>query len=685
MQILKSITLDFGTGSEYKTVYAKRYENMNSSLEISLLNYGESFELQDDMIPKMQLLKPDGKFVVTECTKNYGGAADKILVEFPAQSFAVPGMGRAEIALHQNGRVLTAQKFYIEIEDNEITDAFSSSDEFRALDEALSQTAGIISSAQTAADSADSAAGAANTAADKANTAAGLANTAASDANTAAEGAEKVNISSVQTASGAQITTTDRTGAQTTVNINIENAPAARYGVRFDGAANTAETVHRLYNAVGLRSGVGTDTQAAINDFDNIYPWSARKRCCGNFDADGNFIVNAYEGEPGYAVDGSNGEVWVENSLFYYSHKYTDDGAEEIIISATPLPDMLPAPIFVNSDGTLKQKAYIAAYPMAVIDGKATSRSGVFSIHGLTMTELMSAAKTLGEGFAITRADERYTESLLMFVEFATRDVQHIMRGATDMRDANIIEAGTNTNSIMVSADDGNNFVAGQTINIGTVENRCITEINYTENRDKASIVFDGAPVNVSASDTAESAAWKNGSCDNVLSSSGSYVSNTDCRHNCIYRGKEQPYGNAYEKLSDILVKRTGSGSSESPYHYEIWFLKNINKFSAAAITDDYAKLNYELPAENGYVKKLGYDSRYPGIRLPCETGAAASTYYSDYYYKLTYPNSSGVGIAECGGSFASGPDAGANFYDCRFNPNETQLQQCARLSAPRK
>lgn len=62
--------------------------------------------------------------------------------------------------------------------------------------------------------------------------------------------------------------------------------------------------------AVGLVAGVGTDTATAINDFDGLYPWSARRRCCGYWDDNGNFVVNAYKGEPGYIEDGTNGEVW---------------------------------------------------------------------------------------------------------------------------------------------------------------------------------------------------------------------------------------------------------------------------------------------------------------------------------------------------------------------------------------
>ena len=57
-------------------------------------------------------------------------------------------------------------------------------------------------------------------------------------------------------------------------------AKVRRYGVRFGSSANSGATVQRLYDAVGLTANVGTDTQTATNDFDNIYPWSGRKRAC---------------------------------------------------------------------------------------------------------------------------------------------------------------------------------------------------------------------------------------------------------------------------------------------------------------------------------------------------------------------------------------------------------------------
>ena len=82
-----------------------------------------------------------------------------------------------------------------------------------------------------------------------------------------------------------------------------------------------------------------------------------RKRCCGYWNENGSFVVNAYEDEPGYTTDGSNGEVWVETPLFYYRHTYGDDGSEEIVITSQPLSGFEPSPIHINADGSISQKA----------------------------------------------------------------------------------------------------------------------------------------------------------------------------------------------------------------------------------------------------------------------------------------------------------------------------------------
>lgn len=470
-----------------------------------------------------------------------------------------------------------------------------------------------------------------------------------------------------------------------TIFETMRNQTVKRYGVRFGGSANTGETVTRLYDAVGLTANVGTDTATATNDFDSIYPWSKRRRCCGAFDANGNFVVTAYKGEPGYTTDGTKGEVWVETPIFYYKHTYAADGSEEIVLSEFPIGGFEPSPLHVGKDGTVKRKAYTAAYPMATVGGKATSRSGVFPDMA-TLNNAIATARTLGTNYTVTTSGERYAKCLLMWVEFATRNVQSMMNGATTMpysaTDTAVV-AESGANRVILPTARANQFVVGQTICIGTAlgnssiaNNRIVTGIVDYDASNRA-ILFDGGGVTVSVGNIVWTSSYKNGVCDEVLSSSGSPASNTDGKHTCVYRGEETPFGNAYEFVSDLLLKREGNGTT-TPYTYDIYHLPDPSKYNNGAITADYVKLTYKLPTEAGYIKTFGCDSRYPAVRLPNATdGGSATTYYSDSYYIPTVD----VCTAYVGGSWNVGTTGGPCSWRCAGVPDTLYVNVRSRLS----
>lgn len=542
--------------------------------------------------------------------------------------------------------------------------------------------------ANTAAQNADTAKTAANTAAAAANAAKAAADTAAESATAAKEATEEA-ISNAETATTAANTaaTNANTAAANAQNAltELEGASVARYGVKFGGSANSGATVQRLYNAFGLTANVGTDTETATNDFDNIYPWSGRKRCCGYWDENGSFVVNAYEGEPGYTTDGSNGEVWVETPLFYYKHTYGDDGSEEIVITSHPIGGFEPSPIHINADGSLSQKAYTAAYPMAVVDNKPTSRSGVYTPI-MSLNSGMTNARLMGGKYTTTTTAEQYVKCLLMWVEFATRDVQTKMKGCSSLSysaDHKATVAEEAANRIIISKNYASAYVVGQGIAIGTAlgstnvaNNRTVTAIADYDDTNTA-ISFDGDPVNIAVGNIVFAIAWKTGSCDNVLTSSGSPVSNTSGKYTCIYRGEETPFGNAFEWISDVLFKREGSGTTEDPYSYDIYFLKDPTQYSNGTITDNYTKLNFKLPTADGYVKKLGFDSRFPWLRIPCEIGSSSTTYYADYY---TYPRYA-LCAANVGGVWGAGSYCGPCYWACSNAPSNTNVSRRARLS----
>lgn len=660
MEYIKEITVDLAGEMPFEYITAVQGDTNSRSVKVTLLSNAQPYTVPDGATAVIRCKKPDGTSVFNDATINGDGT---ITAELTEQMLAAVGNCKCEISFYGEGESsLTTVPFIVKVTPAAVNPNIESTDEYTALASALARVDNVSGVAVAALEAATEALNNLDTIEADIDAHTAAAATASENANKAAEAAQAV--------------------------VNQAAQLVTRYGVSFGGSANTGATVSRLYNAVGLVAGVGTDTVEATNDFDNIYPWSARRRCCGAFDADGNFIVAAYKGEPGYIEDGTNGEVWVEHSLFFYKHTYTGD-AEEITISATQLAGFLPAPIFLNADGTLRQKAYTAAYPMATIDGKATSRAGVFSDVN-SLNTAMTAARTLGENYTVTTTAEWYTECLYMWVEFATRNLQSVMVGASNMPyaagdTATVAEDGANR--IIVTNAVAEKYVVGQTILIGTslgssnkANNRVVTAIEVYDADNKA-IVFDGEAVNIAVGNIVCSAAWVNGSCNSVLSSSGSPFSNTDGRHNCVYRGKETPYGNAFEQIADVLFKREGAGTTEDPYTYDVYFLPDPTKYAAGAITADYTKLNYTVPAADGYGKKLGFDSRFPWLRIPSAVGASTTTYYSDYYY---YPRGA-VCAARVGGSWDSGAYGGPCYWICYYTPSISTVYSRARLSYHRK
>lgn len=197
MEIRQKLSLDFGRDTHPITVFAKQNDTKTRFLEITPLNCGQAYAIEDGVTPRLQLTKADGHTVLNDATVENG----VIVVELTPQALAAAGVAVAEIGLYKGEALLSSQIFYIDVERAAFDkDAPVSSDEFNALTAALAEV---------------------NTVAERAATIASeIANEAADNANGAAEGAEKVNISAVQTETGATISVTDREGAVTTVHID---------------------------------------------------------------------------------------------------------------------------------------------------------------------------------------------------------------------------------------------------------------------------------------------------------------------------------------------------------------------------------------------------------------------------------------------------------------------------------
>ena len=446
------------------------------------------------------------------------------------------------------------------------------------------------------------------------------------------------------------------------------------WGVRFPlYTAGSNPKGERLGDAIGLVANVGTDTVDAYNDFDYLMPWKSR-RVNGHWDGK-DFVVTAVEGEPNFAVDGSNGNVYAERHLFYYKYVFTDT-YYEIWISDQHLDGYEIPERFINLDGSVMDTYYYPCYKIGKdASGNPVSWSGLNTMLSLSYQGYKSLLRTkLGTNYHTETTKDRQINELLFYVEFATRNSQDIMYGAATMRYDGASDLATvaisNGNKFVCANSIASNYVVGQTIAIGTTKsgsdvanNRRITAIETYDASNKA-IIFDGAIVNVAVGNFISSRCWFSGSTDSVLSPSGSPVSNTDGKHQMRYRYIEDLWGNQWSIMADVLINDC-----------QTYVCKDPTKF-ADSITSDYEQIGYVNCSSEGWTKELGWDAEHPYVRLPIVVGGSSNLYFCDYYWKNT-----GLRVVCVGGRLGDGAVGGLVCWTCNNDVGNAWWSLAARLS----
>ncbi len=221
LTILKSFSLDFTRSSPLEYIFAKQGDQNSRILEITPLNSGAEYSIPAGTTARFGAKKSDGTQVLIDGTITDG----KIYVTLTEQTLAASGILVAEIGLYGlSQELLSSQHFYMKIEPFAIdTEAAESSDEYEsfvvallALDEAI-------------------------------------------------QAAENVNISAVQTATGADITVTDRDGVSTTVHLDTLYAVSSWQDVQNVIRLGIGETIFPVGyefttpKETSLSAGVGAD------------------------------------------------------------------------------------------------------------------------------------------------------------------------------------------------------------------------------------------------------------------------------------------------------------------------------------------------------------------------------------------------------------------------------------------
>ena len=179
LTILKTFSLDFTRKTPLEYIFVKQGDQNSRILDIIPLNDGLPYAIPAGVAARFGAKKADGTQVLNDAEIVTEEGVKKIRVTLSEQTLATAGIIVAEVGLYGlSNELLTSQHFYMLCEPFAIDpDRAESSDEYQSFVAAL----------------------------------------LALDA--AIQASENVNISAVQTATGADITVTNRDGESTTVHL----------------------------------------------------------------------------------------------------------------------------------------------------------------------------------------------------------------------------------------------------------------------------------------------------------------------------------------------------------------------------------------------------------------------------------------------------------------------------------
>jgi hypothetical protein len=412
--------------------------------------------------------------------------------------------------------------------------------------------------------------------------------------------------------------------------------PFAIFGVAWDKSSNP--TLTRTDAAIGLVANAGVDDEFVQNDFDRVQIF----------------------GEI-HDVEDSLGNVFVRIPKFYI-RKTDSPTLKTWQISKTKHKGFyLPWCFWDFEQGRELHYIDVGKYKASLSpDNKLESKPDKYPLVNRSIVQFREYARNNNvnglKGYQ--QLDIHVTDLLqtLMYVEFATLNLQSVMAGYTsgqytDTHLATVAES--NTNRFILANANADQYRVGQAVSAGTTQggnqvffNRTITAIEVYDAANKA-VVFDGPPVNITVGNMLYNSGWKNGFSKDIAASSGSLVSNTDGKYPCVYRGIESPYGDTWQFVDGVNIN-----------DYQAWVAKDASDYMSNVFAAPYEKLSYVNSAANGYVKEMGWDPDHPFAALPVDVTGGSTTYYSDYYYQ-----NAGQRIARVGGLWGSGSPAGPSCW----------------------
>lgn len=374
------------------------------------------------------------------------------------------------------------------------------------------------------------------------------------------------------------------------------------YGIEVDFKNNTFT---RLAGAVGKTAGA---------DFNTINAFGGRRKC----NLADNGTVNAYYGDVGYAENGSNGQVMVEQSKFYY--KVVPLVLEPIAngigyhlrkaryyVSDTQKSGMSLHPAFIRN-GVVKNKIYLPAYAGSIFDVSAgaylLADEQVADFNADKFCSIAGAKPASGLTQNLTRAN--------------TRKLANNRGAGWQLKDALSASA-----SQMLMLVEYGSFNMQTTIGLGVV--------NKTSGTGNESEV--------------------NGATASLGNDSG-MATGTNGLVSVTYRGEENFWGNIWQWVDGLNIE---TNNLNYAWYADTGFADDIKNGA-------YKNAGFTMSKSNNYVSAFGWSETCDFLFLASETLGNSSLPVGDYFYQNN--TATGFLVARWGGYWSSSSSAGAFFWD---------------------
>lgn len=431
--------------------------------------------------------------------------------------------------------------------------------------------------------------------------------------------------------------------AATAAAQNVASYAAKQYGLYWDGTTTSNGT--RLGDAVGRVFNPTVGAAIGQNDFENLRPWRDCMMCNLN---DAGQVV-AYSGQPGFKIDGTNGQVMLEIPKFYYKSIASGD-ARERWVAPDPCPGYTIHPAFVVN-GAVKNKIYVGAYMGSEDSGKLSSKSTVLPQYNKTITQFRALARMRGAGWGLCDLTSYNALQLLLLVMTGGYNAQSkVGKGISEIRYnasdvATIAESAANR--IIVANAVAANFAVGDMIGVGTglggnqiAIYRQVTAI-ATYDASNTAITFDGLAVNIAIGNVLYGMPKKTGGADTLGQHTGR-ASGTDGKAEVSMMGLQGMWGNFWQMID---------GANMDAGYY-MWYNSDPSTCASDVFASPYKRIGAVLSQADGYIRRMGFDTAEPWSMLPSEVGGDSAGPIGDYYTRSATPGSQ---IALVGGNFFNG------------------------------